>query len=41
MRDYDTTDQMARIALGMDKKRLKYKDLIASNGLDSTARLKA
>ena len=37
-RPLGTLDQMARVAQGMVSKRLKYEDLIASNGLDSGAR---
>lgn len=38
VRDLDTLDQMARLAEGMAGKRLRYKDLIADNGLSSGAR---
>lgn len=38
VRDLDTIDQMKSLVAGMRLKRLKYKDLIADNGLDSGAR---
>lgn len=38
LREQDTLDIMAAIVDGMRGKRLKYKDLIADNGLDSFAR---
>ena len=38
VRDLDTIDQMGQTAAGMDGKRLRYKDLIAKNGLSSGAR---
>ena len=37
-RDADTIDQMTVIVEGMDGKRLRYRELIADNGLDSGAR---
>ena len=37
-RGQDTIDQMRGVVRGMDHKRIRYKDLIADNGLDSTAR---
>ncbi|MYH36243.1 MAG: IS1595 family transposase [Rhodospirillaceae bacterium] len=37
-RDADTIDQMTGIVAGMVGKRLRYRDLIADNGLDSGAR---
>ena len=37
-RDADTKEQMAQVAAGMAGKRLRYRDLIADNGLDSGAR---
>lgn len=37
-RDMDTIDQMTGIVSGMTGKRLRYRDLIADNGLDSGAR---
>ena len=37
-RDADTTDQMARIVIGMAGRRLRYRELIADNGLASGAR---
>ena len=37
-RELDTLDQMSAVAKGMDRKRLRYRDLIADNGLDSGAR---
>lgn len=37
-RDADTIDQMTGIVSGMEGKRLRYRDLIANNGLDSGAR---
>ena len=38
VRDLDTIDQMGQTAAGMDGKRLRYKDLVATNGLPSGAR---
>ena len=38
IRGFDTLDQMAIIARGMDGRRLWYKDLTADNGLSSGAR---
>ena len=38
IRDKDTIDQMRSMVEGMANKRLKYRDLIRDNGLDSTAR---
>ncbi|MCY4157574.1 MAG: IS1595 family transposase [Gammaproteobacteria bacterium] len=38
VRECDTIDQMNSLVEGMRLKRLKYKDLIADNGLDSGAR---
>lgn len=38
MRQSDTQDQMGKIVLGMERKRLRYDDLIADNGLPSGAR---
>ena len=38
MRQQDTKDQMGRVVLGMERKRLRYSDLIADNGLPSGAR---
>ncbi len=38
LRDEDTIDIMAAVASGMDGKRLRYRDLIADNGLASGAR---
>ena len=37
-RPLDTKDQMRQIVHGMEKKRLRYQDLIQDNGLDSGAR---
>ncbi len=37
-RDADTKQQMTRVISGMQGKRLRYRDLIADNGLDSGAR---
>ena len=37
-READTVDQMAGIVVGMASKRLRYRDLIADNGLESGAR---
>ena len=37
-RSRDTIDQMARIARGMEGKRLMYRELTANNGLASGAR---
>ena len=39
VREADTIDQMGAIVEGMNRKRLRYKDLIADNGLDSGARV--
>ena len=38
IRDFDTPDQMRSLVERMDGKRLKYRDLIKDNGLDSGAR---
>ena len=38
LRDEDTLDIMAAVATGMEHKRLRYRDLIADNGLPSGAR---
>ena len=38
VRDDDTVDQMEAIVEGMGRKRLRYRDLIRDNGLDSGAR---
>ena len=38
IRDEDTEDQLVSLAFGMDGKRLRYRELIAPNGLDSGAR---
>ena len=38
MREADTREQMGRVVLGMSRKRLRYRDLIADNGLSSGAR---
>ncbi len=38
VREYDTVDQMAELVFAMEGKRLKYKDLIAFNGLSAGAR---
>ena len=38
VREADTIDQMTGIVAGMASKRLRYRDLIADNGLDSGAR---
>ena len=38
-RDLDTIDQMAETVAGMEGKRLRYKDLVAANGLPSGARI--
>ena len=37
LRDEDTIDIMAAMTTGMNGKRLRYRDLIADNGLDSGA----
>ncbi len=37
-RNADTKEPMARVVTGMHGKRLRYRDLIADNGLDSGAR---
>ena len=39
LRETDTADRLAEIAIRLDGKRLRYRDLIAPNGLDSGARL--
>ena len=38
IRDRDTIDQMVIAVQGMERKRLRYRELIADNGLDSGAR---
>ena len=38
IRDEDTLDQMDALVEGMGRKRLRYRELIADNGLDSGAR---
>ena len=38
VRDDDIAEQMGEVVQGMGRKRLRYKDLIAPNGLDSGAR---
>ena len=38
LREEDTMDIMASVAVGMGSKRLRYKDLIKDNGLESYAR---
>ena len=38
IRELDTEDQMSELVHGMERKRLRYADLIADNGLASTAR---
>ena len=38
LREQDTADQLATIAQRMDGKRLRYRELIAPNGLESGAR---
>ena len=38
VREQDTADQMRSMRTGMDGKRLRYRTLIAANGLDSGAR---
>ena len=38
VRELDTLDQMSAVVKGMDRKRLRYDDLITDNGLDSGAR---
>ena len=38
VRELDTAEQMGDVAAGMEGKRLRYKDLIADNGLSSGAR---
>ena len=38
IRESDTRDQMGAVVQGMDGQRLRYRDLIADNGLDSGAR---
>ena len=38
MRENDTIDQLGAMVQGMEGKRLRYDELIASNGLDSGAR---
>ena len=37
-RDADTIDQMGRVVAGMEGKRLRYRELIADNGLANGAR---
>ncbi len=37
----DTLDMMQSVIIGMDGKRLRYRDLIADNGLSSGARATA
>ena len=37
-RESGTADQMGRLVIGMERKRLRYRELIADNGLDSMAR---
>lgn len=39
LREIDTADQLAEIAIRLDGKHLRYQDLIRDNGLDSGARL--
>ena len=39
LRNQDTAEQLKSVSRGMDGKRLRYKDLIADNGLDSGARV--
>lgn len=38
IRPRDTLDMMRSVAIGMEGKRLRYRDLIADNGLPSRAR---
>ena len=38
LRDEDTIDIMGAVAPGMESKRLRYRELIANNGLASGAR---
>jgi hypothetical protein len=38
VRDLDTAAQMSALARGMVGKRLRYRDLVADNGLESGAR---
>ena len=38
VRDADTIEQMAGVVAGMAGKRLRYRELIADNGLESGAR---
>ena len=38
VRNLGTLDQMRTVAMGMDRKRLKYRALVANNGQDSGAR---
>ena len=38
VRELDTLDQMSAVVKGMDRKRLRYQDLIADNGKASGAR---
>ena len=38
IREQDTIDQMRGVVWGMAQKRLRYRDLIADNGLESGAR---
>ena len=37
IRELDTEDQMRELVAGMEKKRLRYRDLIADNGLEAEA----
>ena len=41
IREQDTIKQIASISTGMDRKRLRYRELIADTGLDSGARATA
>ena len=38
MRESDTREQMGAVVIGMERKRLRYREPIADNGLDSGAR---
>ena len=38
LREQDTIDQMGMVAQNMARKRLRYRQLIADNGLESGAR---
>ena len=38
LRNSDTSDQMRTLVEGMDGRRLRYRELIANNGLESGAR---